>query len=78
MQTPLKLDIWLQSKRNLSMQDNIKQDNLNTIFASISKTISPTSDSFLLIMSHYEIVDEARPLSGFVTTHADLFKEMHF
>ena len=25
----------------------------------------------------YEIVDEARPLSGFFPTHADLFTEMH-
>ena len=34
------------------------------------------------IMSHlkeyYEIVDEARPLSGFFPTHADPFMEMHF
>ena len=30
----------------------IKQRNLNTGFANISKTTSPTSDSFLLIMSH--------------------------
>ena len=26
----------------------------------------------------YEIVDEARPLSGFILTHADLCTEMHF
>ena len=33
-------------------KDNIKQRNLNTVFANSSKTTSPTSDSFLLIMSH--------------------------
>ena len=32
--------------------NNIKQWNLNTVFANISKTISTTADSFLLIMSH--------------------------
>ena len=27
---------------------------------------------------YYEIVDEARPLSGFFPTHADFFTEVHF
>ena len=53
MQTPLQLDIWLQSSEEfVNIKNNIKQRNLNTIFANISKTTSPTSDSFLLIMSH--------------------------
>ena len=47
---------WISGYRvmkDLSMLiNNIKQRNLNTIFANISKTTSPTSDSFLLIMSH--------------------------
>ena len=30
------------------------------------------------LKEYYEIVDEARPLSGFVPTHADFFTEMHF
>ena len=30
---------------------NIKQKNLNTVFANIAKTISLTSDSFLVIIS---------------------------
>ena len=30
------------------------------------------------LKEYYEIVDEARPLSGFFTTHADLFTEIHF
>ena len=30
----------------------MKQRNLNTVFANISKATSPTSNSFLLIMSH--------------------------
>ena len=30
------------------------------------------------LMEYYEIVDEARPLSGFFPTHADFFTEMHF
>ena len=33
-------------------KNNMKQRNLNAVFANISKTTSPTSDSFLLIMSH--------------------------
>ena len=36
----------------VNAKNNIKQRNLNTVFANISKTIWPTSDSFLLIMSH--------------------------
>ena len=30
------------------------------------------------LKEYYEIVDEARPLSEFVPTHADYFTEMHF
>ena len=30
------------------------------------------------LKEYYEIVDEARPLSGFFPTHADLFTVMHF
>ena len=53
MQTPLQLDIWLQSYTRFdNAKNNIKQRNLNPVFANISKTTSPTSDSFLLIMSH--------------------------
>ena len=54
MQTPLQLDIWLQSYEGFgnAKYDNMKQRNLNTVFVNISKTRSPTSDSFLLIMSH--------------------------
>ena len=48
-QTPLQLDIWLQ---HWHAKNNIKQRNLNTVFANISKAIWPTSDLFLLIMSH--------------------------
>ena len=33
---------------------------------------------FVWLKEYYEIVDEARPLSGFVPMHADLFTEMHF
>ena len=53
MQTPLLLDIWLQSyKEFINATNNIKQRNLNTVFANISKPTWPTSDSFHLIMSH--------------------------
>ena len=53
LQTPLQLDNWLQSYDEfVNAKNNIKQRNLNTVFANISKTTSPTSDSFLLIMSH--------------------------
>ena len=44
---------WLQSYEEcVHAKNNIKQRNWNTVFANISKPISPTSDSFLLIMSH--------------------------
>ena len=33
-------------------KNDMKQRNFNTVFANISKTTSPTSDSFLLIVSH--------------------------
>ena len=57
MQTPLQLDIWLQSyKAFVNAKNNIKQRNLNTVFTNISKTIWTTSDSFLLIMSHNYIM----------------------
>ena len=36
----------------VNAKNNMKQRNLNTVFATISKTTWPTSDSFLLIMSH--------------------------
>ena len=53
MQTPLQLNIWLQSYAGFNNSNNIiKQINLNPVFANISKTTSPTSDSFLLIMSY--------------------------
>ena len=31
----------------------------------------------IMLKEYYEIVDEARPLSGFLPTHADFFTEMH-
>ena len=47
------MDIWLQSYEEFVIaKNNIKQRNLNTVFANISKPMLPTSDSFLLIMSH--------------------------
>ena len=53
MQTPLQMNIWLQSYEGFdNAKNNMKQRNLNTVFANIPKTTSPTSDSFLLIMSH--------------------------
>ena len=49
MQTPLQLDIWLQSYEEfVNAKNKVKQRNWNTVFANISKPISPTSDSFLL------------------------------
>ena len=51
MQTPLQSDIWLESYDGfVNAKNNVKQRNLNTVFANISRTTSPTSDSFLLIM----------------------------
>ena len=52
-ENPLQLDIWFQSYEGfVNAKNNIKQRNLNTVHANISKTIWPTSDSFLLIVSH--------------------------
>ena len=54
MQTPLQLDIWLQSYEGFdNAKNNMKQRNFNTVYSNISKTTSPTSDSFLLIMSQF-------------------------
>ena len=64
MQTPLQSDIWLQSYEGfVNAKNNVKQRNLNTIFANISITTSPTSDSFLLIMSHMIISTRSHNLS---------------
>ena len=50
----LHCDPWLQSYEDfVNAKNNKKQRNLNNVFANISKTIWPTSDSFLLIMSHF-------------------------
>ena len=39
----------------------------------------PINCSIIFVLKeYYEIVDEARPLSGFFPTHADFFTEMHF
>ena len=58
MQTPIQLDIWLQSYEGFDNANNsIKQWNLNTVFANISKTTLPTSGSFLLIMSHMHFLN---------------------
>ena len=46
-----KLDIGLQSYAGFdNAKINIKQRNLYPVFANISKSTSPTSDSFPLIM----------------------------
>ena len=53
MQAPLQLDIWLQSYEGFdNAKNNIKQRNLNTVFANISKTTFPTSTQFFSIMWH--------------------------
>ena len=63
MQTPLQLDIWLQRYEGFdNAKNNMKQRNFNTVFANISKTTSPTSDSFLLIMSHI-LNPQIKPMS---------------
>ena len=80
MQTPLQLDIWLQSYEGfVNAKNNIKQRNLNTVFDNISKTTSPTSDSFLLIMSHMFFQCNCDPMintysiaSGHVTAYTQL------
>ena len=56
MQTPLRLDIRLQSYEEFdNAKNNMKQRNLNPVYANISKTTSPTSP-FLLIMSHLTMI----------------------
>ena len=51
--TPLQLDIWIQSYEGfVNAKNNIKQRNLNTVFANISKRRLLESDSLPVIMSH--------------------------
>ena len=51
--TPLSSNLkMLCYEQFVSTENNIKQMNLNSFFANISKTIYATSDSFPLIMSH--------------------------
>ena len=58
MQTLLQLDICLQSYEGFdNSKNNMKQRNWNTVFANISITTSPTSDSFPLIMSHIYMIE---------------------
>ena len=46
---------YIQSyEQFIRTKNNIKQKNLTSFFANIAITISPTSDSFLLIMSQYK------------------------
>ena len=48
-----KLNIWLQGYGQLNnAENNMKQKDMNSFFAIISKTIYATSDSIPLIMSH--------------------------
>ena len=49
MQTPLQLDIWLQKYEGFdNAKNNVKQRNLNIVFANISYS----SDSYLLSLDH--------------------------
>ena len=43
--------LFLPISKNANTKNKIKQKNLNTVLANISKTISLTYDSFLLIIS---------------------------
>ena len=54
MRTTLQLDIWLQRYEEfVNAKNSKKTKELEHCFCHyISKLISPTSDSFLLIMSH--------------------------
>ena len=58
MQTTLQLVTELNEEFS-NVKNNKKQRNLNTVFANISKTIEPTSDSFPLIMSHFYLTLQA-------------------
>ena len=53
------MNVLLQSYvQCITTENNIKQNNFTSCFVNISKTISATSDSFLLIMSHRSGVSE--------------------
>ena len=68
MQPPLQLDIWLQSYEGFdNAKNSMKQRNLNTVFANISKSTSLTSDSFLLIMSHCVVLEYSQTCHSFDT-----------
>ena len=51
---------------------------LNTVFANISKTTSPTSDSFLLIMSHNVIILSPPLLSSWHLSFICPFRKIKF
>ena len=75
MQTPLQLDIWLQSYDGFdNAKNNMKQRNLNTVFANITKTTSPTSNSLLLIMSQ---IGEDKRIHG-TEEDADITNQVTF
>ena len=56
-QTPFYFDVWLPSYEEfINAKNNINQKNLNTLFANNSKSVSPTSDLFLLSVSQLFII----------------------
>ena len=76
--------IWLQSYEEfVNVKNNIKQKNLNTVLANISKTISrhPTHSSLschiFQLKECYEIVNESQPSAG-ILHRCRFFTEMHF
>ena len=74
IQTPSQSDIWFQRyELFLKFKNNVKHKNLSPFKACNSKSIFPTSDSFLLIMSHI-------PKGRYVVNLQNVtdFKSLHF
>ena len=62
MQIPLTLAVWLQSYQQcITAQNNVKQKDLISFFANISKSISATSDSFPNIHVTYKQAATLQP-----------------
>ena len=52
--TPIRIGC-LVTEQFINIEINIKQNNLNSFYANISKTISAISDVFPLVMSHISL-----------------------
>ena len=62
----------------VSTTQNVTSHNKNLYYDHFDIFAAYLTRSYISLKEYYEIVDEARPLSGFFPTHADFITEMHF